>query len=126
MNLFSETLRLSWADPWEGTIPILSGEGSQAPIVAFTLSREGPPHLELIRSVAQTVWEQGPGWHHIGYWADDFDQAVDAMESRGLSVEVMSPTADFSYLRSPGGARFELVNGRARPDFARWLRGGPL
>jgi catechol 2,3-dioxygenase-like lactoylglutathione lyase family enzyme len=126
MGWYSETLGLRWAEPWTGRIPILMGNERHELVVSFTLSLRGPPHVELIPSTGQLVWPPGEGLHHFGVWADDFENVVQAITDKGFAVEVMSPTADFVYLRSPDKARLELVNGRARPDFARWLGGGRL
>jgi catechol 2,3-dioxygenase-like lactoylglutathione lyase family enzyme len=126
MNLYSETLGLTWADPWTGEIPIIIGSERNAPTVSFTLSIEGPPHMELIQSTDETVWRTGPGLHHFGVWVDDVDAAIQVTAGKGFAVEVMSPDSGFAYLRSSDGARIELVNSRSQPDFARWLSGGHL
>ena len=126
MRLYSETLGLTWAEPWNGPIPILVEGETHEPGITFTLSREGPPHLELIQSTAQGVWQELAPFHHIGFWTNEIDETVRDMTSNSFTVEVMSPTSDFVYLRSPDGARIELVNSRSQPDFARWLGGGRL
>jgi catechol 2,3-dioxygenase-like lactoylglutathione lyase family enzyme len=126
MIRYSNTLGLSWAEPWIGKIPILVETRRQEPVVSLTLSLEGPPHMELIQSTSQMPWQSGAGLHHFGVWADDFENAVRTMTGDGFAVEAMSPAADFAYLRSPDAARIELVNGRTRPDFDRWLSGGRL
>ena len=126
MSRYSAGFGLNWADPWTGRIPIASESGIHEPVISFTLSLEGPPHVELIQSSAHSAWRPGVGMHHFGVWTDDFQQDVEAKVREGFAVEVMSPTADFTYLISPDGARVELVNGRARQDFDRWLSGGEL
>jgi catechol 2,3-dioxygenase-like lactoylglutathione lyase family enzyme len=126
MVRFSGHFELSWADPWTGTIPVVVADDELAPAVSFTLSVEGPPHFELIQSTDQRVWRPTSGWHHVGFWVADFEDAVANAERDGLSIEAISPTSDFAYLRSPDGARIEFVNERARSDFDRWLGGGRL
>lgn len=66
------------------------------------------------------------GWHHIGFWTSEIEMAVQNMTVRGFVVEVMSPTADFAYLRTRDGPRIELVDSRSQPEFTRWLEGGRL
>jgi methylmalonyl-CoA/ethylmalonyl-CoA epimerase len=126
MNRYSEALGLTWADPWTGEIPILIDGEKYAPVVAFTLSVEGPPHIELIQSTDRMAWRSEAGLHHFGVWVDEVETAIQGLTGTGFTVEVLSPTGDFAYLRSPDGGRIELVNAGARPDFARWLGGGQL
>ncbi len=126
MTIYSEALGLPWADAWSGPIPVVFEGETQKPDISFTLSREGPPHLELIQSTAHEVWQPTAGLHHIGIWTSDIELAVQNMSAGSFVVEVMSPTADFAYLRTRDGARIELVNSRSQPDFARWLGGGRL
>jgi catechol 2,3-dioxygenase-like lactoylglutathione lyase family enzyme len=126
MDVYSGALGLTWATPWSGTIPIIAGGEHHEASVSFTLSMQGPPHLELIRSDIPTVWSPGDGLHHFGVWVDDFDQSVRGLTSQGFTIEVMSPTSDFAYLRTPDGARVELVDVKSRPDFDRWIDGGRL
>ena len=126
MDHLSEVLGLTWASPWTGRIPLAFAGAHHSPRVSFTLSIEGPPHIELIESAFERVWLPTPGWHHVGLWADRFEETLQAMTTAGHTVEVMSLSSDFTYLRSSEGARIELVNGRARADFARWLDGGAL
>lgn len=126
MDVYSGALGLTWAKPWTGTIPIVTGNESHVASVSFTLSVQGPPHLELIRSDTPSVWRPGEGLHHFGVWVDDFELSVGGLTSQGFAIEVMSPTADFTYLRTPDGARIELVDVKSKPAFDRWLGGGQL
>ena len=126
MSNYSEMFGLSWADPWTGPIPILFGGTAQEPIISFTLSCEGPPHIELIQSTVHEVWQPMEGWHHVGFWTNEIEAAVEKMRRRDFVIEVTSPTADFAYLRTGDGSRIELVHSRSQVDFDRWLKGGQL
>ncbi|MDX1449709.1 MAG: VOC family protein [Acidimicrobiia bacterium] len=126
MDRYTESLGLAWANPWAGEIPILVGHDIRTPSVRFTLSRGNEPHIELIQSTDRDVWEPGSGVHHFGVWVDDVNDIVDEMRSLGFTLDAASPTGDFAYLRSPDGARIEVVDARSKPDFDRWLSGGRL
>ncbi len=53
------------------------------------LASGGPTMYELIESVSgpsiydESLQQRGKGLHHFGYYVDDIDQAIAAMESRG-------------------------------------------
>ena len=126
MDLYAELFGLTWANPWTGPIPILYKGESEEPIISFTLSREGPPHIELIQSTLHEVWQPTAGLHHIGFWKSQIEPAVKSPLELGFAVEVMSPTGDFVYLRSQDGSRIEFVAASSQPDFERWLEGGQL
>ena len=126
MNDYSAALGLTWAVPWTGEIPILVGGEQHRPEVSFTLSQQGPPHIELIHSTRPDVWRPGAGLDHFGIWVEEVERAAHDLTGKGFTIEVMSPTFDFAYLRSPDGARIELVDRRSQPDFTRWLGGGQL
>jgi hypothetical protein len=65
-------------------------EGSFAARVA--LCSIGPLTYELIESLTgPSIWddflcERGPGMHHFGYYVDDIDGAIEAMEAKGYPV----------------------------------------
>lgn len=126
MEKVSAALGLTWATPWWGPIPILYEGEVQDPTVRFSLSRQGPPHVELIESNDHDVWRASGGWHHIGLWVRGVESVAKVLESHGYTIEAMSPTGDFAYLKSEEGTRLELVDRRSEPDFTRWLGGGSL
>jgi hypothetical protein len=46
------------------------------------------PRLEIIQTVAGTLWEPatGSGIHHLGYWSDDLVQDSRELERRGFAM----------------------------------------
>lgn len=85
------------------------------------------PRLELLQTVPNTVWTPADsGVHHIGYWSDDVEADVVALESNGLTVEVKSYNPDgsgtllWAYLKGTTGPRIELVSRSMEPFIAYW------
>lgn len=126
MARYGTALGLTWADPWTGEIPIVTGGRETTPVVSFTYSLQGPPHLELIEQIPDTVWRPTRGLHHVGVWVDDVPAATDSPAADGLVTEVIGVDGDFAYVVAEDGFRIELVDRKAEPDFARWLTGGRL
>lgn len=126
MDRYARSLGVGWAVPWTGAIPVVVDGEPAEPEVRFTYSIEGPPHLELIEGIEDTVWQRGNGLHHAGFWSDDVEGEADGLAATGWEVETRSPSWDFAYLRSADGARIELTDRSARPRFAAWLAGGSL
>jgi len=57
----------------------------------------------------------GNGWHHVGYWSDDFVAEVARLESEGWSRDVWWEDEDggvafFAYMLSAQGLRVELTD----------------
>jgi methylmalonyl-CoA/ethylmalonyl-CoA epimerase len=47
----------------------------------------GPPHIELIRTVAGSpVWKPAPGIHHLGFVVDDLVTASAQLEAHGAPL----------------------------------------
>jgi short chain dehydrogenase/Glyoxalase/Bleomycin resistance protein/Dioxygenase superfamily len=85
------------------------------------------PRLELLQTVAGTVWTPADsGVHHIGYWSDDVESDLATMESHGLTYEVKSYNPDgsgtllWAYAKGPTGPRIELVSRGMEPFIAYW------
>ncbi|MFI6361254.1 VOC family protein [Nocardia sp. NPDC050630] len=83
------------------------------------------PRLEVVRSVAGTLWEpvRDAGIHHIGYWSDDVVADVVELESHGYLIEA-TRAADagrlfFAFLRAANGFRVELVDRSAESGLSR-------
>ncbi|WP_433710467.1 VOC family protein [Nocardia sp. CA-084685] len=83
------------------------------------------PRLEVVRSVAGTLWEpvRDAGIHHIGYWSDDVAADVVELESHGYLIEA-TRAADagrlfFAFLRGANGFRVELVDRSAESGLSR-------
>lgn len=122
----SAAFGLTWAQPWTGPIHTIVGGAEATSTVTFTYSCQGPPHLELIQAVPGTVWQPGPGLHHVGVSVDDVGVAAASLEANGFMMEVFAADSGWAYVRSPVGLRIELVDRASQPGFDRWLAGGNL
>ena len=85
------------------------------------------PRLELLATIPGTVWTPADsGVHHIGYWSDDVESDLAALESNGLTTEVKSYNPDgsgallWAYAKGPAGPRVELVSRDMEPFIAYW------
>ncbi|MFB4309425.1 VOC family protein [Actinomadura sp. GTD37] len=97
---------------------------------AFVLSLEGPPYIELLVRVPDSVWER-TGLHHLGMWSDDVPGESAGLEEGGCPWEAALLDAEGRraggcYHVLPGlGARVELVSRAASaPRLERYLAGG--
>lgn len=80
------------------------------------LSIDGPPHVELLRTVpGTTVWQPVPGIHHLGFVVEDLARASEELERRG-SLLWMGGLRDghcpvgTAYHRDPLGVTIELLD----------------
>ena len=91
----------------------------------------GPLTYELIEPVAgPSIWDEflrdrGPGMHHFGYYVDDIDGAITAMEAKGYPVVQsgagfgVDGDGAFAYFDTTAayGCYYEAILGpRALPD----------
>jgi hypothetical protein len=95
-----------------------------------TYSMEGPVHLELLQVRSGKPWEHTDPLHHVGYWVDGLEAALDRCRARGWRVgwtgaDDNGTPARFAYVSSDDvAARVELVDRvTVGPAFERWLRG---
>src|SRR5262245_47492025 len=51
-----------------------------------TYSLDGPVHLELLQVRSGTPWEHTDPLHHVGYWVDGLDEALDRSRARGWTI----------------------------------------
>ena len=129
MATIGTNLGIRWAPVQTRTQVVRTGAGDvrQEPII-FTYSSDGPPHVELIQSEPDSVWQVTPPncLHHIGAFADD----VTKPPGSGLTLEFGGgdgpQPVGFAYYTAPGGFRVELVDGSRRAQFEAWFSGGDL
>jgi methylmalonyl-CoA/ethylmalonyl-CoA epimerase len=85
--------------PWNewlfdaATLPTRTYQGKEGTFEArVALCSIGPLTYELIEALTgPSIWDdflrdRGPGMHHFGYYVDDIDAAIAAMDARGYSV----------------------------------------
>ncbi|MEV0824432.1 VOC family protein [Nonomuraea rubra] len=90
----------------------------------IVFSRDGPLLTELIEGSPGSPWDPGPGprCDHVGYWAEELDDAVRTLEAQGfpLDFDARPYGRPFTYHRLPAlGLRVELVDVSQRPQFLR-------
>jgi hypothetical protein len=131
MEIASRDLGVTWAPVQEGAPVVRTGAGEVvAEQLRFTYSVEGTPHLELIESRDARLWRPGPpgGLHHLGAFVEDLAAESARVIARGMGLEFGGGADErlegFAYFLAPAGIRIELLDGRRRPDFERWLGGG--
>jgi Glyoxalase/Bleomycin resistance protein/Dioxygenase superfamily len=129
MKAIGDALSISWAPVQEGTQVIRTGAGEvRDEPIRFTYSSDGPPHVELIESGHDSVWEtSAPGTlHHVGAFAED----IAIPPGSGMVLEFGGGRREtpkmFAYYLAPGGIRVELVDSRQRPQFEAWFKGADL
>lgn len=106
-----------WGTEFRGAVAVRlpAGEDAVEVDLRFVYSAT-TPRVEVIQSIAGTVWvpAAGSGIHHLGYWSDDVAADGAALERAGYVPEAsgVGPGggAIWSYHRSPAGARIELVD----------------
>jgi lactoylglutathione lyase len=85
------------------------------------------PRLELLQTVAGTIWTPADsGVHHIGYWSDDVESDLAALQAAGMDLEVKSYNPDgsgtllWAYAKGRTGPRIELVSRAMEPFISYW------
>ncbi|MEV4235513.1 MULTISPECIES: VOC family protein [unclassified Nocardia] len=121
----SAVLASEWGPEIGGPVAVHLPDGEQAVVELKCRYSTTVPRLEVVRSVAGTLWEPvgEAGIHHIGYWSDDVAADTAELVRHGYVTEATRP-ADagrlfFAFLRGANGFRVELVDRAAEPDLAR-------
>lgn len=84
----SEAVGVEWQQsPGEAIVEIWTPEGTREVEFSAVYSKAAPMMLELVKAVPGTLWHTGtPGdAHHLGYWADDIEQASAELEAKGFT-----------------------------------------
>lgn len=69
----------------------------------------------------------GFGVHHLGYWSDDVESDLAALETTGMQFEVKAFNPDgsgtmlWAYCKGPAGPRIELVSRAMKPFIEYWF-----
>jgi catechol 2,3-dioxygenase-like lactoylglutathione lyase family enzyme len=85
------------------------------------------PRLEVLQAAPGTIWiPADSGVHHLGYWSDDVESDLVALEANGMRYEVKSYNPDgsgtllWAYCKGPSGPRIELVSRAMEPFIEYW------
>ena len=88
------------------------------------LTVDGPPHIELLRTVpGSSVWQPAPGVHHLGFVVDDLACASAELARRGSPLWVGGLHGDkcpfgTAYHRDRFGVTIELLDRRTEARLA--------
>jgi hypothetical protein len=124
-NLFG----YEWCLPLRVEIPVMLPSGETEVELVFTYSMTAP-RMEVILSVAGTLWTPvpGSGLHHVGYWSDEVAADSVRLAERGHSLEASDARPDgvplWTFHRSPNGPRIELVSRRLQPGLEQYWASG--
>ncbi|GAA2795797.1 VOC family protein [Crossiella cryophila] len=126
MAELTDLLGLRWLPPVRSGHQV-TGDGPPHTGPMLTMSRQGPPYLELLELTPGTVWSE-PGLHHLGFWAHDVRAESARMTAAGfpLEAEAVVLAGDTEpgvcYHRTSDGLRLELVEmSRGGPALAHYL-----
>lgn len=116
----SELFGYLWCDEMALPTPVTLPTGDAVLDLRFTYSRNAP-RLEIVQSIAGTLWVPavGSGIHHVGFWSDDVARDSADLEQRGVVREAAGTRPDgtpfWAYHRSASGPRIELVSREVQP-----------
>jgi hypothetical protein len=127
----SDLFGYEWCDEVRVPTPVMLPTGDAVVEMQFRYSMSSP-RLEIIQSVAGTLWEpaSGSGIHHLGYWSDDVEADSDELERRGFAFEAAGRrpvgARHFAFYRSTAGPRIELVSRALQPAFEHYWSTGHM
>lgn len=129
MSELTALLGLEWLPVVRSGHQTHSAAGSALPETGplLTMSRQGPPYIELLQCVPGTIWSE-PGLHHIGYWSADARGDSSRMAEQGFALQAAAvalagdTVPGVFYHRTTDGFLLELVEmARGGPAFAHYL-----
>ncbi|MQY18727.1 VOC family protein [Nocardia macrotermitis] len=121
----TEVLGYEWGPEIGGPVAVGLPDGRTTELEIRCAYSRTTPRLEVVRSVADSLWQPAGegGLHHIGYWSDDVAADTAQLAERGYAVEATRAGVGgglfFAFLRSAEGFRVELVDRVAEPSLAR-------
>jgi catechol 2,3-dioxygenase-like lactoylglutathione lyase family enzyme len=127
-TLLSELFGLTFAEPitsWP--ISVRVGDEIEESEGRFTVSRQGPPYLEVTENVAGSrVWHsdgQPMAFHHLGFWVDDVEAESTRLAEAGYPAQAggLDEQGRYRYTyHEVEGLRVEMAGASARAAFERW------
>lgn len=126
--LLGDLFGLTFAEPITGwPIAVRVDDEIEESEGRFTVSRQGPPYLEVTENVpGSKVWHsegQPMVFHHLGFWVDDVAAASDRLAEAGYPVQAggLDENGRYRYTyHDVAGLRVEMAAAAARPAFERW------
>ncbi len=127
----SELFGYEWCDEFNVPTPVTFPAGDRVVDMRFAYSKTSP-RLEVIQSVAGTLWEPatGSGIHHLGYWSDDVAGDSQELARRGFAMEAVGRKPDgstlFAFHRGSSGPRIEIISREVKPAFEHYWATGKM
>ncbi|WP_067887854.1 VOC family protein [Nocardia vaccinii] len=121
----TEVFGYEWGPEVGGPVTVDLPDGKAVDLDLRCVYSVTVPRLEVVRSVADTLWDPAgeAGVHHIGFWSDDVAADTEALLRHGYLAEATRPGAEgglfFAFLRSADGFRVELVDRAAESGLSR-------
>ena len=130
--LLGDLFGLTFAEPITGwPIAVRVDDEVEESEGRFTVSRQGPPYLEVTENVAGSkVWHSDGrpmAFHHLGFWVDDVEAASQRLVEAGYPVQAggLDERGGYRYTyHEVAGLRVEMADAAARPAFERWAATG--
>jgi hypothetical protein len=127
----SETIGARWASVRTEKRDIWTPSGIRTVEFSGTFTVDGPMHLELIRTVPGSLWEDPSSpfaVHHVGCWSTDIAKDSRRLIESGAPVVAAGgsdPNAPEHFVYHDLGERgyLELLDVAAQPMFTEWWRG---
>ena len=123
-------LGLSWGKTQNRRVTTDSpARGVKEIVVCYAYSLNGPPYLELVQQVPDSIFAE-LGLHHIGIWCSDFVEESARLEAEGWPRECVNVTPEGEWMsglfhRGPSGLRVEVIDiANSGPRLVKYLNGG--
>lgn len=129
MREMSEQIGARWATPRcsEGSTLEMPDGPHTTYDMRVVMSLQGPPYLELLEGSQdpKSIWNiaEGPRFHHIGYYVENWRQEMNRLEQLGMIVEAVG--SGMAYIRDPMGIRYEIMSWKGKNLVFDWLHGEP-
>lgn len=129
-RVLNELFGLTFAEPisgWPIHVRLDDGDEVEHSEGRFTVSRQGPPYVEVTENVAGSkVWHsdgQPMAFHHLGFWVDDVEGESARLTAAGYPPHAggLDEQGRYRYTyHQVEGLRVEMAGASARPAFERW------
>ena len=127
LSWFTGVAGYRWTDVVEVDQNVRTPEGEITIPMRMAYSGSAP-RLEILQTVPGTLWVPADsGVHHLGYWSDDVESDLAALEATGMRCEVQGLNPDgsgtllWAYCKGPAGPRVELVSRAMEPFIVYWF-----
>lgn len=126
LDWFTEMAGYRWTDVVEVDQVAQTPDGEVTIPMRMVYSGNAP-RLEFLQTAPGTIWVPADsGVHHLGYWSDDVESDLAALEANGMRYEVKSYNPDgsgtllWAYCMGSTGPRIELVSRAMEPFIEYW------